>query len=175
MFRVTLVVASLVVAPLFTAGCEREPPAVALGKKLIELRSKRTAKLDALYAVYGKGEVTGRMAKDVRREAARLDAEASAEEDAPDAEDRNKDAKRLASSMLKVMGNAAEELDRATFDLNCETLGRGERPALYSEKSKLFFEGAEAKKGCREVAELSVEIAAGEGELKKLEAGGAGG
>ena len=114
------------------------------------MRRDNRAALDGLYSSYGGGALAGELKKETEKgvDEARRQAEPGA-----------------AIEFLKVVGNAATEVDRVVFEEQCLQLGRGERPAIFNDKAKAFFGRDQVERSCTAIASRAVKIEALEREL----------
>lgn len=156
----------LVVVSGLVAGCDSRPPAVKAQERLIELRFEQTKLLDELYASYG----TGELATAVKNEAEHKHQELEEAEPQGDGKPAQKEGPQFGRELLKAVGNAAIEVDRAAFDSHCTVAGSGERPSILSEKGRAFFSKQEVLETCKKVAKLEIELDAQEAELARLRA-----
>lgn len=121
--------------------------------QLVEARRERRVIIDKLYEEYGGGALAAEVKKEADREAAEI------------AREPPQEGKDAALEIMKMMGNAAGEVDRAAFEVQCATLGEGERPIIINDKAKQFFSSSATEKQCIKVAQLSRKIAELEREL----------
>lgn len=138
---------------LGSASCDRRSPSVKAQERLVELRFEQKELLDELYQRYGHGE----LASAVKEEAAQKSDDNSPHQDS-----------RIKKELLRVVGSAAVEVDRAAFDSHCTVAGGGERPSILSEKGQAFFALADVLATCQQVAKLEIQIDAQEAELARL-------
>ena len=117
---------------------------------LFSLRRDNRAALDGLYASYGGGALAGELKKETDKGI--VEARKHAEPDA-------------AVELLKVFGNAATEVDRVSFEEQCQELGRGHRPVVFNDKARAFFARPDVERACAAVASRTVKIEALEREL----------
>lgn len=163
--RLFLCLALFLVSAVF-AGCDRRPPAVKAQERLIELRFEQTQLLDELYASYGTGELATAVKKETEQKHQELD---DAERD-NHAKPSKKEGPQIGRELLKAVGNAAIEVDRAAFDSHCTVAGSGERPSILSDKGRAFFAKPGVLETCKKVAKLEIELDAQEAELARLRA-----
>ena len=140
---------------LLLSGCEFEPPEVKLEAKLTELREKRQTLIDKLYEGYGQGE----LAQAISDEADEGAKDAAAKKDS------------VGQEVLNALSRAAGEVDRAAFESHCSTLGKGERPAVLSDRGRAYFAKASTKKACKAIGKVDVHVEALEAKLKKVKRG----
>jgi hypothetical protein len=127
-------VASVVVA---LSGCQGSKE-----DQLVDAKRDRRAIVDALYTEYGGGALASEMKKDTDDAATKI------------AADPQTDGKQSALELMKLVGNAASEVDRAAFEVQCTQLGSGDRPVVLNDKAKAFFAQGSVEKKCAEVAKL---------------------
>lgn len=130
-------------ASLLLAGCASKQ------ERLFSNRRDNRAVLDALYARYGGGAFAAELQKDITGQQV-LTATASS---------------GTANELFKMMGNAVGEVDRVAFDLQCEAIGRGERPGALNDKARAFFAAGDVVDACGEVAVREIRIRALEVDL----------
>lgn len=108
-------------------------------ERLIDLRTKRTETMDALYTTYGGGTLTNEVKKET-----------------DEAIDKNTE--KSGNKFLKALKNTVSEVDRSMFEKHCLTLGSGNHAEIITEKAKDFFEKPENLKTCKEIAVLDIKI-----------------
>ena len=121
-------------------------------EQLIDAKRDRRVILDTLYAQYGGGALAAELQHDTQRQQQQVAGQPG-------------DGTNSAIEFLKTVGNAVGEVDRAAFELQCETLGLGERPLILNDKAKAFFSTSAAESRCAEVAKLGLRISDLEAEL----------
>lgn len=65
----------------------------------------------------------------------------------------------IGDQLSEIVRNSAQEMDRSFFEEACDTLGRGQHPALFTDKARAFFEREETLEACRRIVALKDEIA----------------
>jgi hypothetical protein len=131
--------AALLTFTLCAAGCDySEARRARLQSELIDLRSERTALLDALYEDYGGGALLRSLGEVP---------EAEVPQD-PKAED----------AILDFVRGLVEEGDRSLFEEQARVVGRGDRPVTLTTVDREFFSQDPVKARCRQVVELDYEI-----------------
>jgi hypothetical protein len=113
------------------AGCPTKEDRIA------DARRERRVQLDSLYDQYGGGTVAGDVQRGMEPE----------------------DPARGQPAALEMLKNAVSEVDRASFETQCEQLGAGERPVLLTDKARAFFARADVERRCQKVRRLSDRIA----------------
>jgi hypothetical protein len=141
---VVVVAAAALALALALVGCASKQ------EDLFALRRDNRAALDALYDSYGGGALAGEVKKELDKGAT---------------EARKQPEPEAAIELLKVLGNAATEVDRVMFEEQCQQLGRGEHPVVLNDKGKAFFARGDVERACTTVAVRMVKIAALEREL----------
>lgn len=135
----SLVVLSLVV--LVAAGCSSPE------EKLFELRREQRKDLDALYARYGGGALAHELQGELNKPDVRAQTTPSG------------------SELVKMLGNAVGEVDRAAFEVQCVSVGSGGRAGALNDKANAFFAAPDVVDACGEVAERELKINKLEREL----------
>jgi hypothetical protein len=134
-----LLVFPLVVA--VAAGCSSPE------EKLFELRREQRKDLDALYARYGGGALAHELQGELNKPDVRAQTTPSG------------------SELVKMLGNAVGEVDRAAFEVQCVSVGSGGRAGALNDKANAFFAAADVVDACGEVAERELKIDKLEREL----------
>lgn len=163
----------VVVTVLASAACDRRPASVKAQERLVELRFEQKGLLDELYQRYGQGELASAVQDEAERNERELSEADSAKEERAEktsAEIDGAKGKRIAKELLRAVGSAAVEVDRAAFDSHCTVAGGGERPSILSQKGKAFFSREDVLETCKKVAKLGIEIDAQEAEIARLRA-----
>lgn len=142
------VVVLVLVSLAFAGACTRSKE-----DQLVAARRERRVIIDKLYEEYGGGALAAEVKKEADRGAAEI------------AREPPREGKDAAVEVMKMMGNAAGEVDRAAFEVQCLTLGEGDRPIIINDKAKQFFSSSATEKQCIEVAQLGRKIAELEKEL----------
>lgn len=121
--------------------------------QLVAARRERRVIIDKLYEEYGGGTLAAEVKKETDRGAAEI------------AREPPREGKDAAVEVMKMMGNAAGEVDRAAFEAQCVTLGEGDRPIIINDKAKQFFSSTATERQCIEVVRLGRKITELETEL----------
>lgn len=130
----TLFAGSLVAVVVVVAGCSSPE------EKLFELRREQRKDLDALYARYGGGTFAHELQGELNTPNVRAQTTPSGNE------------------LVKMIGNAVGEVDRAAFEVQCESVGAGGRAGALNDKANAFFANADVIDACGEVAERELKI-----------------
>jgi hypothetical protein len=134
-------VASLLAVVVVAGGCSSPE------EKLFALRREQRKDLDALYARYGGGALAHELQGELNKPEVRAQTTPSGTE------------------LVKMIGNAVGEFDRAAFEVQCESVGAGGRADALNDKANAFFASPDVIDACGEVAEREVKINALEREI----------
>ena len=138
----------LIIALVLAGGCRSKE------EQLADARRELTAAEDALFAQYGGSELAAEVDQQAR---------AAAQQAAQAAPGQPSDP--LAALVGQVVGNAARELDREMFSVDCRRVGHGERVPFVTDKGRAFFTRPETVVACRKVATRADDVAHLEHEL----------
>jgi hypothetical protein len=130
---------SLVVA--VAAGCSSPE------ENLFALRREQRKDLDALYARYGGGALAHELQGELNKSDVRAPTTPGG------------------SELVKMLGNAVGEVDRAAFEVQCVSVGTGGRAGALNDKANAFFAASDVVDACGDVAERELKINKLEREL----------
>ena len=134
--------AVVVVVALVAVACSSKE------EDLFSLRAANRGALDDLYSSYGGGALAGELKKETDRGVDEVRKQPA----------QPGDGAAAAVEFLKVLGNAATEVDRVMFDDQCLALGRGQHAVIFNDKGKAFFARGDVAKACTSIAIRAVKI-----------------
>lgn len=117
--------------------------------KLIRLKLEKIDRVDRLYSEYGNSEflkLTNSALKDIKGFSS-----------SPNTSKNNQDSD-IFNSLKNMAIETMKEADRSNFEVNCLTIGKGDRLVLFDEQAKAYFAQTDVRENCIKIGKLDLEI-----------------